>query len=252
MNQQPELSDFVLGLDLGKTTDYSALAALEREYRPRPDRPNEMLSHYVVRFVKRWPLGTPYTAVVPQVVKAAGTPKFATPLLAVDETGVGKAVVDLLRQANPPASLQPILITGGSATTFVNGSWHVPKVELVNTLKVLMQAFRFQIADMPERKLLERELDAFRTKVTAAGNETFEAWRQRDHDDLVLAIALAAWLGEKFGRPSTPFVVPRQPRDPFGRKVDPWEEGNEWREMTMADHDTPLRSARARGMYGLR
>jgi hypothetical protein len=31
--------------------------------------------------------------------------------------------------------------------------------------------------------------------VTAAANETFEAWRERDHDDLVLALALALYVG---------------------------------------------------------
>jgi hypothetical protein len=31
----------------------------------------------------------------------------------------------------------------------------------------------------------------WRMKVTADRNETFESWRERDHDDLVLALALA-------------------------------------------------------------
>jgi hypothetical protein len=33
-------------------------------------------------------------------------------------------------------------------------------------------------------------------KVSAAGNEAFTGWRERDHDDLVLAVALACWLAE--------------------------------------------------------
>jgi hypothetical protein len=33
--------------------------------------------------------------------------------------------------------------------------------------------------------------------VTPAGNETMAAdWRTRAHDDLVLALAIAVWLGE--------------------------------------------------------
>ena len=27
--------------------------------------------------------------------------------------------------------------------------------------------------------------------------ETFESWRERDHDDLVLAVVLVAWVGER-------------------------------------------------------
>jgi hypothetical protein len=33
-------------------------------------------------------------------------------------------------------------------------------------------------------------------KITEELNETFESWRERDHDDLVLAVALAAWAAE--------------------------------------------------------
>src|SRR5262249_20623470 len=48
--------------------------------------------------------------------------------------------------------------------------------------------------------ILAKEMQAFRVKITTTGNETFEAWRERDHDDLVLAVALAAWLGERIGQ----------------------------------------------------
>ena len=50
---------------------------------------------------------------------------------------------------------------------------------------------------MKAAEVLVRELSTFRAKVNiATGNESFEAWRSRDHDDMVLAVALAAWLGE--------------------------------------------------------
>jgi hypothetical protein len=48
---------------------------------------------------------------------------------------------------------------------------------------------------LPLTAVLAEELAAFRVKVTPAGNETFEAWRERDHDDLVLAVALALSAG---------------------------------------------------------
>ena len=37
-------------------------------------------------------------------------------------------------------------------------------------------------------------LEAFRVKITEAANETFGAWREGQHDDLLLAVALAAWM----------------------------------------------------------
>jgi hypothetical protein len=42
----------------------------------------------------------------------------------------------------------------------------------------------------------------FRIKVTASANETFEAWRERDHDDLVLAAAIAVWCAENIRWPT--------------------------------------------------
>jgi hypothetical protein len=48
--------------------------------------------------------------------------------------------------------------------------------------------------------VLVKELKAFKVTVTTAGHETFEAWRERDHDDLVLAVALAVWLSDRSPR----------------------------------------------------
>jgi hypothetical protein len=49
-----------------------------------------------------------------------------------------------------------------------------------------------------EAKTLTKELQTFRVKVSLAkANESFEAWRERDHDDLVLAVAMAVWLAER-------------------------------------------------------
>ena len=56
------------------------------------------------------------------------------------------------------------------------------------------------MANLPERELLVKELLAFKVKVSAAGNESFEAWRARDHDDTVLATAIGIWYGEQGGR----------------------------------------------------
>jgi hypothetical protein len=50
---------------------------------------------------------------------------------------------------------------------------------------------------------LLRELETFKVKVTESLNETFESWRERDHDDLVLALALAAWTAERWVPPSS-------------------------------------------------
>jgi hypothetical protein len=74
----------------------------------------------------------------------------------------------------------------------------VPKKELVGVLQVLLQARRIKVPpSLPEAQTLVQELLNFRVKVTTSANETFEAGRERDHDDLVLAVATATWVGER-------------------------------------------------------
>ena len=43
----------------------------------------------------------------------------------------------------------------------------------------------------------------FKVKIDPqTAHDSYSAWREADHDDLVLAVALACWLGEKVGVPS--------------------------------------------------
>jgi hypothetical protein len=42
---------------------------------------------------------------------------------------------------------------------------------------------------------------SFKRKVTHAGHDTYEAWREGTHDDFVLAAALACWYAERRIRP---------------------------------------------------
>src|SRR5262249_41940183 len=86
-------------------------------------------------------------------------------------------------------------------------------------MQTLVQFRRFHIApSLPEAVTLGRELQQFRVKVSVlTGNETFEAWRERDHDDLVLAVALACWYGEHHQPFLRPALIEKPPRwNPLG------------------------------------
>jgi hypothetical protein len=75
--------------------------------------------------------------------------------------------------------------------------WKVPKKCLVSTLQVLMQGRRLTVAkSLPFSAALVEELQNFQVKVTEAANETFGALGEGYHDDLVLAIMIAAWAAE--------------------------------------------------------
>jgi hypothetical protein len=199
MAEAPTPPAYFGGLDLGQLTDYSALCVAERTERPAPEgqRP---VRHYAVRHLKRWPLRTAYADVVADVVRLYAAPPLAGAPLVVDRTGVGVAVFEQLRRARPAARLVPATITAGKDTACgEDGCWSVPKRELAGVLQVLLGTGRLKIAPaLPLAKVLGRELQTFKVKVNVAtGSESFEAWREKDKDDLVLATALPLWYAER-------------------------------------------------------
>jgi len=187
-------SRFFSGLDLGQAQDYSALVILERFKIPDPDRKSATFYRFDVRHLHRWPLGTSYPAIVADLKEMYARPHLQDSALAIDATGVGRAVVDMVRLAGLRARCQSFTITFGEATTGAG----VAKKDLVGAVQIPLQSGRLRFAEALElTPVLVKEMEAYRVKVTAARNETFEAWRERDHDDLVLALALAVYLGSR-------------------------------------------------------
>lgn len=195
VQSEPKIQEqTIIGLDLGQRQDFTALAYVER--RKVDDQP----ATYAVRRLRRW-REVPYTTIRDELAERLTVWRLAsTDELVLDETGVGVAVVDMFKEAKLPTGCTPVTITGGSQASRVYPGWHVPKRDLVSTIAVLLEQRRIQIADgLPESITLKSELGNFRTKITAAGNDTYGAWREADHDDLVLAVALACWYGEHGG-----------------------------------------------------
>jgi len=117
--------------------------------------------------------------------------------LIVDATGVGRPVIDLLRGAGLRPI--PVNITGGYAVTYEHGYRNIPKRDLVSNLQVLLQSGQLKFAkDIHQMKTLIDELLAFQVKISTDGRDTYgNDWRQNPHDDMVLALALACWYGER-------------------------------------------------------
>jgi len=181
------VSRFFVGLDLGKSEDYTALVVLERDG-----------DGYQLRHAERF-RGRPYPDVVSGVVHLLSRPPLAcASTLAVDATGVGTAVVDLFRRAPLLAQLVPISIHGGNTVTEDAAGVSVPKRDLSLVLHRLLGAGRLRIArSLPLARVLAEELANFVITVSPTGHESFAARRAGDHDDLVLAVALAVWTGER-------------------------------------------------------
>lgn len=191
-------SVFLAGLDLGQASDYSALTVVEKFDSP------DGFNRYDVRKLWRWPLGTPYPKIVDDCVTWFSRHPIRGSTVCVDNTGVGRAVTDIFRQQEKlQANIVPITIVNAFSPNRQKGEWHVPKKDLIGVLQVLWgcrpQRIRM-VLSKPWSPLLEKELNSFRVKVNRkTGHESFEAWRARDHDDLVLALALPLWYGERVG-----------------------------------------------------
>jgi hypothetical protein len=217
----PSKSAFVVGLDLGQSSDYSALTILEhagpgdRHYLPD--------QAWNARHLQRWPLQTPYPAIVRDVVAMLSQPPIAGSdvTLALDMTGVGRPVVDLFRAVirkpsvgwDGPDSprpgpglnvrLMPIQITGGNEVTRDGDIFNVPKRDLAGAVQVALQSRRLKVAaGLPDTQVLMAELQNFRVKISLAGHDSYgagsgEEWRVGAHDDLVLAVAIALWAAQR-------------------------------------------------------
>ena len=180
---------FVLGLDLGQSMDYTALCVLERMNDEDPP-----LLH--CRHLERYELGTRYPAIVAKVQTLLNTSLLQGAALVLDNTGVGRAVTDLFLEAQ--LSPVPVTITSGDSISKVDGVWRVAKKHLVSSVVAPLQSQRLKFAaGMPLAPTLVEEMLNFKVKITAAANDTYASWREGIHDDLILAVMLAAWWAQR-------------------------------------------------------
>ena len=213
------MMEFFAGLDLGQVHDVTALAITEvaqvrtgdRERVPdtiivdgatgrvRAAERDKTAARYDLRHLQRFPLGTDYPDIVTQVAAILGREPLRSgeTTLALDATGVGAPVRDLFLRADLPCTIVPITIRGGDAATREGRAWRTPKRDLIAITQVLLQTARLRIAPaLPEAATLTRELSDYRVKISANGHDSYDA-REGQHDDLVLAVALACWCAEK-------------------------------------------------------
>jgi hypothetical protein len=188
---------YFFGVDLGRDRNYTALAVLEKRWNQNDvDGFLRTGSHgdwgYTIRRLDVVALGTPYVDIVDwlktQMEKLAD-PRYRRTLV-VDATGVGAAVMDLLRRTKIPGSLVGVIITGGSQPghTYTRDMNAVSRTELLTKLQIAVEEQRFTIAkNCRETKRLISEL----VELKADGGKSPKG------DDLAFATALAVWWGLK-------------------------------------------------------
>jgi hypothetical protein len=222
-----------VGLDLGQSNDFTAIAIVER-FQPRilwkepeswpaseakPRRPPNPPEQLHLRWLERIRLGTPYPRIVDHVVKLTEHPQLQRRAeVVLDATGVGAAVLDLFKARN----LHPtaVKIHGGENVSSSGGGYGVPKRDLVSAALVALQSGKLRIArELEFREELVRELLAFKPKIDPLTAHDSYNSTGGAHDDLVIALALALWRAAH--RPASYDGIARITipwgRDPSGR-----------------------------------
>jgi hypothetical protein len=206
-----------IGIDLAQSRDRTALIALD-SFRPQIEPTIEELNamnpvrdvlrgrrraprsqvHHEVIHIERFPAGITYPEQVSRLIRtvdALSVEESAS--LLVDATGVGKPVVEMIREScHYP--LRAVTITGGSEVVKSGRDVSVPKADLVGCLEVTLSTHRLHATpDLPHSEELDRELRAFGYELSATGKPKYEG--KGSHDDLVLALCLALWGAERGG-----------------------------------------------------
>ena len=185
---------FHLGVDVGQVNDATAFVLLDT----KPDEAERGENLRVVRYIARF-FPKRYGDITDAVLELRANPLLrGRCTVAVDATGVGRAIIEQMRDAY--IATKPVSIHAGEREIKdeETGYHRVPKRDLVSALQVAMQNGVFQVPpDVEHRETLIDELRNFRVKVSTAGNEQFAAWREKEHDDLVLAAAIAVWSANR-------------------------------------------------------
>jgi hypothetical protein len=217
--------ELFVGLDLGQVNDPSAIAVVEQQTPERIEerpiikhdylghryRATEVVHHalpseYYVRILDRV-LGASYPTIVQRVSKLMALPELkGKAKLVADHGGAGRPTVDLLRSAG----LKPIAVTvhGGEAVTREGWEWKVPKRDIISTAQVLLQARRLRIApELEDAETLKAEMENYRVKIDpVTAHDSYNA-REGKHDDLIFALAIALWIGERPKPPTSTAVT---------------------------------------------
>jgi hypothetical protein len=228
------LISYYVGVDLGQKADYTAVAVIEEPVwveswsvepgrwawhlgikgsgwvSPEKFHPRELEqvleSNYYegrpagvplsLRHLERFELGTTYPRIVERVAAILRSEplRWRRCVLVVDATGVGAGVVDQFVHAG--LSPIPVTIHGGDSVFYQRPGYRVPKRDLVGAVQILLQSERLKIVrSLPEAATLRSELQNFRVKIDPrTAHDSYSHWREAEHDDLVLATALATWF----------------------------------------------------------
>lgn len=198
------MRDYCFSQDFGKMGDYSAYVLTEsrtlvrsrtEDIRDFGDAPQSdvIYPEIIVRWVERKQV--PYDVVIDDARTRLSDLRLVDNCThIVDITGVGQAVWDMMvRQGMSPVGIS---ITSGMQTNAAPYGYTVPKVELISSLQLALRNRHIKFADGLDQAIVDQirhEFSTFVPKPRENRSVSYEAWREKDHDDIILALAMNVW-----------------------------------------------------------
>ena len=171
--------------DVAQTVDSSIIAVIEYEGNP---------AMYWVRRIVKLAKGMPYDQQVKDVHELFF--QYQNAKIIIDRTGIGLAICDCI----VAGGLQPVQVslTGGDLMTKpAPGKVNLPKKDMVAAITKCIQEHRLKVVKGCENAaLFKSELKSFQLKVSASGNNSYNA-APGSHDDTITAVGLCIWYGDK-------------------------------------------------------
>ena len=178
------------------------------------ETPDRVIHYYDIKKIEQYQ-GLGYEEMADRIATIMQNPQLRMNTdLVVDGTGVGEAAVELIRKRGLYPI--PIIFSGGDAPkthyaefdTVFNSSKaggnlraahvmkdiSVPKKDLVDAGKVMIQQGRLRVAPGRWNEDFKKQLSKFKGKVNENTRHIkFEAETEQDHDDLVVCFLMGAW-----------------------------------------------------------
>ncbi len=203
---RPLARQYYIGLDLGQRRDHSAIVVLREHLLVRPVIDRVTFAPVTERdcgvvHIDRIALRTEYERVIGRVYEMLVSPQLREEkvVLAVDATGVGSDVFARMLQMTAAARARRgtwvdavgVVFTGGGKESWEGRRVTVPKNELMEGLRLVVE--RKEIG-FPQGKKMTEELVRELSQMRREMKESTVKWRTMgEHDDLVMALALAVW-----------------------------------------------------------
>lgn len=173
--------------------------------------PNRIIHYYDIKDIEQYQ-GFGYEEMAGRIVTVMQNPRLRLNTdLIVDGTGVGEAAIEMIRKRG--LYPVPIIFSGGTeprehyagmgevfdsagklAGARILKEISVPKKDLVDAGKVILQQGRVRLAPGKWKEEFNKQLAKFKGKVNErTGNTKYEAATENDHDDLVVCFLMGAW-----------------------------------------------------------